>query len=279
MCRLAFASAGYVRGMSLDDLEHLFQDLETEMGGHGNGYAYRVPGKPRLAWRKGIELTPRACAYGWLQGVMQGASELLFHTRIASAGNICDGLCHPFVHGLTGLAHNGHDSRYVYTNSTASDSFHIAWELANNMLAASDLHTLRGTFVGWSHGIPFIQAASWSDCELTYRADGWLCASRIPLWLADVDAIHSACGYAWVGTRKGAMLIDAPPVPEWSMSDAYAAYESTRLAQKYLPPPSGQGYYHFSEQSAHVSDNAIMRMTDDEYNDYLDRRIIERGKK
>jgi hypothetical protein len=268
MCRLVFASADYVRATSLADLEHLFVFLEEELGGHGCGYAYRVPGRARLVGRKGVTLSPAACAAGWYEGVMRGASELLFHTRIASAGAVCDALCHPFIHGLTGLAHNGHDSRYVYSNNAGSDSFHIAWELASNMLTAQDLHTLNGTFVGWAHGVPFIQAAAWTDCELTYRGTGWLCASTIPPFLAAPETVYIAYGYDWVGRRdRHGKLVDIPPVPTTTVEDLCRAYESRRVAQKYLPAPATK---------YHLSDGALLRMTDDEYTEYLDARELGR---
>lgn len=84
------------------------------MGGHGNGIGAITPDGQHYKLVKGCDLSVKKAARLALKYSKQGM-HVLFHTRLASCGEICDELCQPFVQrtrsGYGLLCHNGHWSR------------------------------------------------------------------------------------------------------------------------------------------------------------------------
>lgn len=109
MCRLIIATKKAVEDYNKKhNLLTLLEHLEKECGGHGNGIAL---------FKKGICITLVKSVKTTIKDVydiiMRGKDydTLVFHTRIASCGEIDDERCHPFMYGGTGgsnaLAMNG----------------------------------------------------------------------------------------------------------------------------------------------------------------------------
>lgn len=88
MCdRKGFSQFDKQYGM-LKELNH----LEKECGGHGNGY-FLVKGGKCIKLEKGVNLTNRDI-YNKVKHM--SFDYFVYHTRIASVGNISDKNCHPF---------------------------------------------------------------------------------------------------------------------------------------------------------------------------------------
>lgn len=104
MCRQAYLSNAALGVLTKKKLAGFLEYLERINGGDGNGYGGFVEGVAVV--RKGVKLTVEQVvedirSIQWDRGV-------IFHTRKASMGSICNENCHPFHRGDTLLAHNGH---------------------------------------------------------------------------------------------------------------------------------------------------------------------------
>ncbi len=96
MCRLAV----YQNAESAKALAWALVELEMSQGGQGNGYWSESSNKAK----KGLGLSVADIAHQ----THDEKGLFVFHTRIASSGDICDGLCHPFPCGEFGfLFQNG----------------------------------------------------------------------------------------------------------------------------------------------------------------------------
>lgn len=99
MCRIVYAPNPGL--LEAKDFADLFSHLEGTMGGDGNGLAIINGNKPMLV--KGVRMD-----VGILARIAASASNpVLFHTRRATTGAVCNTLCQPFVDNGTALVHNG----------------------------------------------------------------------------------------------------------------------------------------------------------------------------
>ena len=99
MCRIAYVpDTGTIDGRDLADL---FSCLEHALGGDGNGLAFISDDTVHVA--KSITLGTEFLA----DLAMQTSGPVLFHTRRATCGGVCDALCQPFVIDNKAFAHNG----------------------------------------------------------------------------------------------------------------------------------------------------------------------------
>ena len=107
MCRVMIAKRENIKKYHKEhNLIKLLRHLEKEFGGHGNGYAL-IRNRKVIEVKKGVKVTVESCAEALLTRSYDYA---IFHTRIASIGDITDGNCHPFVRGDSVLAMNGTES-------------------------------------------------------------------------------------------------------------------------------------------------------------------------
>jgi hypothetical protein len=205
MCRLAFASRRFLNFVTQYDLTRFFAALDMSNGGSGIGIAYRVPGKP-IASKKGLTFDPDQAAQMWIAAYIEGATELLYHARLASVGDQSDANCHPFTRNMSALAHNGTEPTYIDPRDTRSDSCRIAEDIFNRTITVDRLAQLTGTYIGWYKGIPFATANRFSDCVIAFfNADhsAWLIASELtPDLEKKALEVYNAEGYIWKGTRN-----------------------------------------------------------------------------
>ena len=99
MCRIMYAPDPSM--LAEKDYADLFSYLEKGMGGDGNGLATIING--RIALFKGVSLDVKVLA----RIASSTDGPVLFHTRRATTGGICDALCQPFMYNGTALVHNG----------------------------------------------------------------------------------------------------------------------------------------------------------------------------
>jgi hypothetical protein len=213
MCRLALLNAASIHlcETALSDAEEalaaFFWNLERAWGGEGTGVAALWMGeRPQVRVRKGVRLTVEAAAAQVVRWEREGADWFLFHTRRASTGQVATEHCHPFRAGAFVLAHNGHDPLWAHLGEAAAprlmtDSEAIARTWASLRLDPAALCELRGAFVGFHAGHPFVAKDAWSDLV---RAEGTqgaiLFASQLPGWLVrEFDVAQRLGAYCWTG--------------------------------------------------------------------------------
>lgn len=102
MCRIALTNS-----KSLQNIAIILRKLEKSNGGDGNGIALLNHEGQLLFFRKGYEYSIKNIIRD-ISRYLDDYSLLLFHTRLASSGGICDELCHPFAGERFILVHNGH---------------------------------------------------------------------------------------------------------------------------------------------------------------------------
>lgn len=99
MCRIAYIPNPQM--VPEKDFVELFTFLEKRMGGDGNGLATIIDGE--ISVFKGVSLDVKILA----NIASRVTGPVLFHTRRATSGGICNALCQPFVNNGTALVHNG----------------------------------------------------------------------------------------------------------------------------------------------------------------------------
>lgn len=99
MCRIAYVPHPAL--LEVGDFTDLFSYLEKSVGGHGNGLATVIDGSIKVF--KGVRLDVKVLA----NIAAHAEGPVLFHTRRATTGGICNALCQPFVGNGTALVHNG----------------------------------------------------------------------------------------------------------------------------------------------------------------------------
>ncbi len=227
MCRLALFNAASIHlceaafGEAGEALAAFFWELERAWGGDGTGVAGLWMGRhPRLRVRKGVGFTVEAAASQLVAWEQQGADWFLFHTRRASAGRIATEHCHPFRFGAFVLAHNGHDALWARLGKEAAlgmltDSEAIARTWAALRLSPAALCDLKGAFVGFHAGHPFVAKDAWSDLIGAEGAGGAiLFASQLPEWLElEFDEYARLGEYCWTGGALELRRFAAVEVP------------------------------------------------------------------
>lgn len=99
MCRIAYVPCPAL--LEIGDFTDLFSYLEKSVGGDGNGLATVIDGSIKVF--KGVRLDVKVLA----RIAAHAEGPVLFHTRRATTGGICNALCQPFVDNGTALVHNG----------------------------------------------------------------------------------------------------------------------------------------------------------------------------
>lgn len=102
MCRLAFVPPKCK--VSKGELFDLFDYLELQCGGDGNGYVLSFPDGTSLS-EKGVKLSSKDILKKAFPSIRKGAG-MLWHTRKVSVGWISDRQCHP--HPISGGKAKGH---------------------------------------------------------------------------------------------------------------------------------------------------------------------------
>jgi hypothetical protein len=137
-------------------MEDLLQYLIEAKGGDGNGVA-ALWKNGRMESEKGVRKV-RSVLQILKLFRSEGASWLLFHTRLATCGEVSKALCHPFVENDFLLAHNGHDAVFAELGQalSLSDSACIARVWGRLDLPIRELQRRKGVFMGFAKEDPFI---------------------------------------------------------------------------------------------------------------------------
>ncbi|MDR1471072.1 MAG: hypothetical protein LBS75_00975 [Synergistaceae bacterium] len=228
MCRLILATCDAIKDYEkkhglLDLLDH----LETECGGHGNGYALFTKKGRLIKLEKGVNLANIDIAPAILKTDYE---YLIYHTRIASVGEIHDDRCHPYIQGDIALAMNGTLSGLSSIAETLDKTdTEIMLSIISGLQleeAVKVLNTTSSVFVGMYQDVPLVLKNNGALCEYTGYKQGILFASSLPVKVKEHKSLP--CGFRYVG---GARHI---PKEEKALWD-YMPYTGSKLYRLYAP--------------------------------------------
>jgi hypothetical protein len=220
MCRVALFNK---KGQELIEdkigLVEFLAYLEASCGGHGNGIALlKEDGSIKI--KKGVNFKVEEIAtilkevdYKWC----------IFHTRIASVGNVSDKNCHPFRSGNTVLAMNGTESGFGKVGDWLggiTDTEAVLRTIKRLQVPVVDaLSTLSSVFMGFQDGVPFVTAGEhYTDLELIYEDKAICFASEFPYGIQSYEPLNKP--FKWWEGKK----IEVVKVPQYTKYDKYSKY-------------------------------------------------------
>jgi hypothetical protein len=211
------------------DLDRLLEHLEKECGGHGNGYATFSNGH-LLDLKKGVKVTTGECAKHLLADDYEYA---IFHTRIASCGEIADERTHPFTTGDITLAMNGtlYDMTDIAKAIDKTDTEVLLSIIQSLPLdkAIKAMEATNSVFVGMFNGVPFAIKNAGSLAEYAPKnASGIMFASSFPPYVK--DAVTLPDNFKIV---DGARTKGTPKITASYWHGAYKSYRATKSLYGY----------------------------------------------
>lgn len=204
MCRLAMMDNAGIKYIEKEyGLENLFNYLERQLGGHGNGVCF-IYNDGSYYIKKGVNLTNKEIA----EDVMIKINHIkwiIYHTRLASVGNINDRNCHPFEDNGRVMAMNGTERDYKVINRFATDTENILLSTKNITNGTKNYHSV---FLGYENGKVFANKNYGSLEYLPCTNGGKVFASTFPVQYYDNEAVYEAPQYFIDGERiKGLRLV------------------------------------------------------------------------
>lgn len=188
MCRLAMMDNAGIRYVQEEyGLENLFNYLERQLGGHGNGICF-IYNDGSYYINKGVELTNKEIVED-IMARIKHLKWIIYHTRLASVGDIRDTNCHPFENNGRVLAMNGTERNYVVVNKKLTDTENILLS-ANNIL--NDTKKYNSVFLGYENGKVFANKNNGSLEYLPCANGGRVFASTFPAEYYEDNVIYEA---------------------------------------------------------------------------------------
>lgn len=197
MCRLALMNNKGIRYVEEKyGLEKLFNYLERQLGGHGNGVCF-IYNDGSYFIRKGVNLTNEEIAEEVLMKVNH-IKWIIYHTRLASIGNINDRNCHPFNNNGRVMAMNGTERNYTVVNSSLTDTENILLTTKN---ITKGTREYRSVFLGYENGKVFANKNYGSLEYMPCENGGRVFASTFPMEYYAYDTVYEAPQYFIEGVK------------------------------------------------------------------------------
>lgn len=197
MCRLAMMNNEGIRHIEREyGLENLFDYLENQLGGHGNGICF-IYNDGSYYIEKGVNLTNKEIAEEVLLKIKH-LKWIIYHTRLASIGNISDENCHPFEHRGKVLAMNGTERDYTVVKKGLTDTENILLSSENITRDTKNYHSV---FLGYENGKVFANKNYGSLEYMPCKNGGVVFASTFPLEYHSRDVIYEAPQYFREGIK------------------------------------------------------------------------------
>jgi len=188
MCRLALMDNAGIRYMQKKhNLEKLFDYLEMQLGGHGNGICF-INHDGSFSIKKGLYLTNREI----VEDIMSRIDDLkwiIYHTRLAGDSPINDRNCHPFEHNGRVIAMNGNETDYTVVDDSLTDTENILITTPN---IAERTRNYDSVFLGYENGKVFAYRNAYSLECIKCKNGGIVFASRFPISYHDTETIYEA---------------------------------------------------------------------------------------
>ena len=197
MCRLAMMNNAGIRHIEEEyGLENLFNYLERQLGGHGNGICL-IYNDGTYYINKGVELTNREIVDDIISNI-KDIKWIIYHTRLASVGNISDRNCHPFENKGRVMAMNGTERIYTVVNHSLTDTENILLSTKNITNETRDYHSV---FLGYENGKVFANKNYGSLEYIPCENGGKVFASTFPTEYYKKDTVYEAPQSFVEGTR------------------------------------------------------------------------------
>lgn len=188
MCRLAMMNnegIKYIEGWY--GLENLFNYLERQLGGHGNGICF-IYNDGSYCIKKGVNLSNAEISEEVLMNIKY-IKWIIYHTRLASVGSINDRNCHPFEDKGRVMAMNGTERNYVVVDKNLTDTENILLSTKNIM---NDTRKYHSVFLGYENGKVFANKNYGSLEYMPCGNGGKVFASCLPAEYHTRDYIYEA---------------------------------------------------------------------------------------
>lgn len=191
MCRLAMMDNAGIRYIQEEyGLENLFNYLERQLGGHGNGICF-IYNDGSYFIRKGVYLSNEEIVEEVLAKINH-IKWIIYHTRLASVGSINDRNCHPFENYGRVLAMNGTERDYVVVDKHLTDTENILLSTNNIANGTKKYHSV---FLGYENGKVFANKNGGSLEYMICGNGGRVFASTFPMQYSTRDTIYEAPQY------------------------------------------------------------------------------------
>ena len=197
MCRLAMMNNVGIKYIEEHyGLENLFDYLERQLGGHGNGICF-IYNDGSYFIRKGVELTNAEIAEEVLMKIKH-IKWIIYHTRLASVGSINDRNCHPFNNNGRVMAMNGTERNYTVVNKNLTDTENILIT-TNNITKGT--RNYNSVFLGYENGKVFANKNYGSLEYIPCENGGRVFASTFPMEYYVREMVYEAPQYFVEGTK------------------------------------------------------------------------------
>lgn len=188
MCRLAMMNNAGIRYIEKEyGLENLFDYLERQLGGHGNGICF-IYNDGSYYINKGVELTNKEITED-IMSKIKHIKWIIYHTRLASVGSISDINCHPFEDNGRVLAMNGTERNYTVVNKYLTDTENILLSTENITEDTKDYYSV---FLGYENGKVFANKNYGSLEYISCKNGGKVFASSFPAEYRKRDTVYEA---------------------------------------------------------------------------------------
>ena len=197
MCRLAMMNNAGIRYVENKyGLENLFDHLERQLGGHGNGICF-IYNDGSYFIRKGVKLTNEDIAEEVLMKINH-LKWIIYHTRLASIGVISDRNCHPFENNGRVMAMNGTEREYTVVDKNLTDTENILIATKNITKGTREYSSV---FLGYENGKVFANKNYGSLEYMPCKNGGRVFASTFPMEYYIRDTIYEAPQHFVEGTK------------------------------------------------------------------------------
>lgn len=188
MCRLAMMNNAGIRHIEENyGLDNLFNYLEEQLGGHGNGICF-IYNNGSYFIRKGVKLSNEEIAEEVLMKINH-LKWIIYHTRLASIGSISDKNCHPFNNEGRVMAMNGTERNYSIADKNLTDTENILIT-TNNI--TKDTRKYRSVFLGYENGKVFANRNCGSLQYIPCKNNGRIFASSFPTEFYTRETVYEA---------------------------------------------------------------------------------------
>lgn len=199
MCRLAMLDNKGIRYVEREyGLENLFNYLEKQLGGHGNGVCL-IYNDGTYYIKKGVMLSNKEIVSRVMADV-KCIKWIIYHTRLASVGSINNRNCHPFEDNGRVMAMNGTERKYTVVNKSLTDTENILLSTQNITDGTKEYHSV---FLGYENGKVFANKNCGSLEYMTCRNGGKVFASRFPAEYYDYEVVYEAPKHFIEGKKMG----------------------------------------------------------------------------
>ena len=203
MCRLALINTAGIKHIEENySLEELFNYLENELGGHGNGCCI-IYKDGSYYINKGVLLANDIISEEILNNIDR-IKWVIYHTRLASIGAISNNNCHPFEHNGKILAMNGTERNYKIVKNGLTDTENIL--LASDCIAEDTKH-YNSVFLGYENGKVFANKNCGSLKYISCENGGKIFASTFPIEYYKYDTVYEAPQNFYEGKKIGELYL------------------------------------------------------------------------